>query len=47
MIITLPTKDIQKKGVPLVVKKLLKKYQILYEPWYNVAGCGKSYLLFK
>jgi O-methyltransferase len=36
-----------KKGVPLVVNKLLKKYEILFEPWYNAAGCGKSYLLYK
>ena len=36
-----------KKGIPLVVNKLFKKHKIIFEPWYNAAGCGKSYLLYK
>tara|TARA_B100000989_G_C19497646_1_gene452798 strand:+ start:100 stop:810 length:711 start_codon:yes stop_codon:yes gene_type:complete len=36
-----------RKGNPKVVKNLLKKNKIYFEPWHIVGTCGKSFLLYK
>lgn len=36
-----------RKGNPKVVRDLLKKHKIFYEPWNLVASIGKSFLLYK
>lgn len=35
------------KGIPLVVKNLLKKHKLISENWSYSASCGKSFLLYK
>jgi O-methyltransferase len=35
------------KGNPKIVKDLLKKYKIIYEPWHICGSSGKSFLLYK
>ncbi len=36
-----------RKGNPKVVKDLLKKHKVFYEPWNLVASISKSFLLYK
>ncbi len=36
-----------RKGIPKIVKILLKKNKITYEHWYQSGSCGKSFLLYK
>ena len=35
------------KGNPKIVKDLLKKHNIIYEPWHICGTVGKSFLLYK
>jgi O-methyltransferase len=36
-----------RKGIPKIVKSLLKKNNIVYENWYQSSSCGRSFLLYK
>lgn len=36
-----------RRGIPKIVKKLLKLNKITYENWYQTSSCGKSFLLYK
>lgn len=35
------------KGNPKIVKDLLKKHKVIYEPWHVCGSSGKSFLLYK
>jgi O-methyltransferase len=36
-----------RKGIPKIVKSLLKKNKIIHENWYQSGSCGRSILLYR
>lgn len=36
-----------RKGIPRIVKTLLKNNKITYENWHQSGSCGKNFLLYK